>query len=571
MPTSSHHPPRLLIDLLFYICLALLCPQANAQDYAACRSDRGAETVWRIGDNPAWAHPAHCESGWDRFSTFTAAPSGVFWIRSFINLAPQSDHDGAVLAVNATGAYEVYFDGVLLGGSGVVSDMIAGETPGRLRTRFGVPRDFLSAGNHVIAVRISANYLRNPSNFRITYNLASRTEQHNRDAVNMLTLGAALAAVMLLFVFYWAGARNPIAHIRFLAPLGLAVSIAALASLETAKSAGLILYPSAFVANGLAVAATLMAAAALPAFYLTRVDTARTRAWASGAIIAAAIATPVWPFTPLEHDARLFTALCVYCLILISIVKPTSTRDRRFLLAGPALCIIAILADPQALYLFLAALSVVLAADFTRSMRDQEKKMQQAEIAASRFESELLRRNLQPHFIMNSLTAVAEWIETAPRDALQFIYGLAEEFRALNNLANKRLTPIRDEIELCKTHLQLMSLRLRKAFQLNVRGIGGDEEVPPAIFLTLLENALSHNRYGPDGAAFSLSADHTSRYILFRFASPLRESTSHAASSTQMGLQYIRARLEESFPGAWSLSSISDGDEWVTEIKISNE
>ena len=183
-------------------------------------------------------------------------------------------------------------------------------------------------------------------------------------------------------------------------------------------------------------------------------------------------------------------------------------------------------------------------------------------------EAEMLKRNIQPHFLMNSLTAITEWIETAPAEALRFIHGLVDEFRSLSNLSGQKLVPLTDEIELCQTHLSLMGMRQKKMFHLEAKGLNGNETIPPGIFHTLIENAVSHNRYRGEKTAFEIDKIEIADGMQYIFRAPMGINTDHKKHSTGSGIQYIRSRLEESYPGRWQFSSQETDGHWVTKITL---
>src|SRR6185436_17263269 len=110
----------------------------------------------------------------------------------------------------------------------------------------------------------------------------------------------------------------------------------------------------------------------------------------------------------------------------------------------------------------------------------------------SRLQIEMLRRHLQPHFLMNTLTAIAEWIEQEPKTAVRLIESLSDEMRILAEMTHRRVVSAEDELRLCRSHLANMSLRKEVSYELHVDGIDDDRPVPPAVFHTLVENAITH-------------------------------------------------------------------------------
>ena len=87
----------------------------------------GPDWLFAAGDNPAWASPAFDDSGWKTISTAKPlAESGVFnhpyvWYRIHIHLRPGT-RNLVVGIANVSGFYEVYANGVLLGGTGNIAE-----------------------------------------------------------------------------------------------------------------------------------------------------------------------------------------------------------------------------------------------------------------------------------------------------------------------------------------------------------------------------------------------------------------------------------------------------------------
>jgi LytS/YehU family sensor histidine kinase len=198
-------------------------------------------------------------------------------------------------------------------------------------------------------------------------------------------------------------------------------------------------------------------------------------------------------------------------------------------------------------------------------LREERRHAQAAQLTAARMEIELLKKNLQPHFLLNTLTAVSEVIEGDPKGAVKFIDDLAAEFRSMAQMSGERLVPLKRELELCRLHLRVISRRTGRDIGLAAEGIEDEALVPPALFLTLIENGLVHQQ-PENGAMFRLVATPGETSLRFAFVSPgrTRDLPSRPAGGT--GLRYVKARLEESFPGRWTLSQGAVGGGWETII-----
>jgi LytS/YehU family sensor histidine kinase len=202
-------------------------------------------------------------------------------------------------------------------------------------------------------------------------------------------------------------------------------------------------------------------------------------------------------------------------------------------------------------------------------VRDERVKAEQAQLTAARLEVELLKKNLQPHFLMNTLTALTEVIEQNPGAASALIDDLATEFRTLARMSGEKQVTLAEEIELCRVHLRVMSVRTGVAWRLVADEVDENAPVPPAIFLTLIENAFVHQRPAGKAAAFRLTMAVDGGGVRYTFVSPGEvQPVKTVRVSGGTGLRYVKARLEESFPGRWMFAHRAVAEGWETVIAV---
>lgn len=107
-------------------------------------------------------------------------------------------------------------------------------------------------------------------------------------------------------------------------------------------------------------------------------------------------------------------------------------------------------------------------------------------------ELELYKKTIQPHFLMNSLSAIRYWVSENSEKSASILDSLVGELRIILKVASKPLISIGDEIDLCKYHIEVMKMRLEKEYKFKTFGIDPKELIPPLIFHTLIENAFTH-------------------------------------------------------------------------------
>ncbi|HJQ41232.1 MAG TPA: hypothetical protein VKB93_29180, partial [Thermoanaerobaculia bacterium] len=171
--------------------------------------------------------------------------------------------------------------------------------------------------------------------------------------------------------------------------------------------------------------------------------------------------------------------------------------------------------------------------------------------------------------------------EQDPKTAVRMIESLSEELRILGELSSRPLVPAEEELRLCRSHLANMSLRKDVAYRLEVEGIDDARLVPPAIFHTLVENAITHGPSG-DRVTLRLAARKDGERVRYTFEAPAAVEDRHSClsknekdrqeclSSTQKGggTRYIEARLREVWGDAWTFQQGKRGAVWRAEIEV---
>ena len=169
---------------------------------------------------------------------------------------------------------------------------------------------------------------------------------------------------------------------------------------------------------------------------------------------------------------------------------------------------------------------------------------------------------------MNSLTSLIDWVEESPSKGVSFIEALAKEFDLLNQIEKQSLIPITQEIELCRTHLEIMKFRKEIDYLWDEEGISPNEQIPPATLHTLVENGITHCAPLPDNTIkFKLIFDTNEQFKSYTFLTFAKVRQTTKVSSDGTGLKYVKARLEESYGEMWSFSSEATEHGWEKYYK----
>jgi hypothetical protein len=542
----------MLLALLLFAATTQTMPLVSVEDVRV-----------HAGDDVTWATPAFDDTSWPRMHLDEVPhPDDAVWIRARVDLthlARAADHP---LGIQFSGlaSHELFWDGERIGGSGIVARTKAGEQPGRIETQVQVPDRLATAGMHTLAIRASAFHRGfRPRNGYWTvlvgdYDLLR--DLHTRRAHRAMF---ALSGIVLTAVFAFAMFLLARRDRTFLLLGTLCLATAALLISEAWRSLYGYTYDWHLVRMRAVVAFSWLVGVQLVALLVTRFPHRRGRL----VFLATAIVATILPFCFEGWDPRSLWIFVVCCTVAAGWAAFAAIRRMHgstLALIGTGVVAIALFIDPWAwvdnvLYLALNFLFFCLLCSHALEVRREQQEK-------TRLQLEMVRRHMQPHFLMNTLTALAEWIEQEPKTAVRMIESLSEELRILGEMSTKKLVTADEELRLCRSHLANMSLRKDVAYELETDGIDGTHLVPPAVFHTLVENAITHGSSAPR-VTMRLSC-RDARYI---FESPVDDDDDRLPREGS-GTRYIEARLREAFGEAWSFRQGRVGDVWRAELSL---
>jgi two-component system sensor histidine kinase AlgZ len=141
----------------------------------------------------------------------------------------------------------------------------------------------------------------------------------------------------------------------------------------------------------------------------------------------------------------------------------------------------------------LSAIAHYLAIEFQRA-RAAERRELESRLMAQEAELRMLRTQIDPHFLFNSLNSISALTSQNPAAAREMTLQLAEFFRHTLGMEAHRKVPLEAEAQLLMHFLAIEKVRF--GARLTVAQAIGDEAraclLPPMILQPLVENAVKH-------------------------------------------------------------------------------
>lgn len=190
------------------------------------------------------------------------------------------------------------------------------------------------------------------------------------------------------------------------------------------------------------------------------------------------------------------------------------------------------------------------------AVRERERRLVAAENEARDAQMRALRYQVNPHFLHNTLNALASLILTRRLDeAEDVVVQLSKFFRATLEADPLTDQPLRQEIELQRLYLAIEQVRFGDFLQVqfDVPAELEDALVPPMILQPLVENTLKHALHGPGRmTTLEISACRNGEDL----ALTVRDDGRGAACPPKLGvgLKNVESRLATRFAGAAAMT-----------------
>ncbi len=246
----------------------------------------------------------------------------------------------------------------------------------------------------------------------------------------------------------------------------------------------------------------------------------------------------------------------------------------------------------------LEAIVAARTAEIARLRQIDRDESAAAKLAEEKTRLEMLRYQLNPHFLYNALNSIRALIFSRPPAAGDMVTQLADLCR-VTLTRNEDRAPVSEEFAMLKLYLDMEKTRWRDklALEIDLAPDAAAQPIPPFLLLPLVENALKHGRQSTAGVMklrlvarlekWSRGAPaagngenaaraprlHNAETLLLEVANTgiWLEPGQSIAPSTGIGLENLRQRLKRYYPGAHELTTVQEDGEVVVRLRLPRE
>lgn len=234
-------------------------------------------------------------------------------------------------------------------------------------------------------------------------------------------------------------------------------------------------------------------------------------------------------------------------------------------------------APPDPMPLFTLGLMLYIATVIAHYLLLETEASREAEAAALRYqvlarEAELraFKAQVDPHFLFNSLNAVASLCGSRPNDAREMAQRLAEFFRLMLRIGALERITLGEEIDLVSRYLAIEKVRFGERLRTHVvvDEAAAKCMVPPLLLQPLVENAVRHGIASVvEGGTIDVSANLNEGMLHISIDNPA-DPDRPESKGEGIGLLNAAGRLSAVSEGRGRLQAVEDSGRFHVDIEL---
>ena len=224
-------------------------------------------------------------------------------------------------------------------------------------------------------------------------------------------------------------------------------------------------------------------------------------------------------------------------------------------------------------FAFLCIIGSAIAIRSMQNLYQTEEKRKEEERAKVEAELKMLKNQLNPHFLFNTLNNIYALIAIDQEKSQNAVMELSKLLRYMLYESDQKEVPLIKEIEFINNYVELMRIRLSSKTDVAIKtDISRNESitVAPQIFISLIENAFKHgvSNQAKSFIHFSIEVKENDIIECNLENSYFPKSEEHDKSGSGIGIENMKRRLELIYPGKHSYTIKVEDNVYKSRIII---
>lgn len=196
---------------------------------------------------------------------------------------------------------------------------------------------------------------------------------------------------------------------------------------------------------------------------------------------------------------------------------------------------------------YILILAINQAVIYSHKYRDREFRLQQAEL-------QVLKMQLHPYFLFNTLNAISALVYSSPQNATKTISQLSDLLRLTLNRNKSQEVALKDELDFLRKYIQIQQTLLQERLEIEwkIDSETLDAAIPNMLLQPLIENSIKHGIAPLESGGRIEIGTHREREKLFIYVKNNGFALEPDKNETgkEDGLVNIKTRLEHLYEEA---------------------
>lgn len=216
--------------------------------------------------------------------------------------------------------------------------------------------------------------------------------------------------------------------------------------------------------------------------------------------------------------------------------------------------------------------SPVVVIKMTQRYIAQEKAASILREEKAEAELQMLKNQLQPHFLFNTLNNIYGMVISGEKEASAALLKLSDILSYMLYECNAPHVDMEKEVQLLRNYIELEKIRYgnRLDVSFDVQGVIKGRMMPPLLLIPFVENAFKHGAAKDEKTSWvrvHLHVNDSRLSFLTENSLPLTRHNSHDSIRSGIGLKNVRKRLDILYANRYNLT-MTESDSFLTKLDI---
>lgn len=221
-------------------------------------------------------------------------------------------------------------------------------------------------------------------------------------------------------------------------------------------------------------------------------------------------------------------------------------------------------------FIYLVLILVYYLVINTRSLSERMQAEERLRTLVKESELNMLKAQINPHFLFNSLNSVSSLIMSNPDEAQEMIHRLSDFIRYSLKHKENEFVSLKEEIGRMEDYLAIEKVRFGDKLIYNVKSSAecSELEVPTMILQPLIENAIKHGVYESlDTVRIDFSCSKKNETLILQLINDF-DPDQPSRRGTGVGLQNVSERLRLVYDSKGSLHWRIESKKFIVSMSI---